>query len=177
MLSVPASRYLPVDGEGIPLGPAASIHGTPLDFRRAKAVGRDLRAGSAQLAATRGFDHSLLLDGWRQGHVIPAARMEEPETGRFLELLTDQPAVALLGQHAGRVSGRQRTANLPSERRSVPRDTALPGFTEQELLPQCRPQTGRAVEVDDDVEVRIVRRSCGATGQGLAIHTNVEVTT
>lgn len=92
-LSVPASRYLPVDAAGIPLGPAAPIQGTPLDFRRAKPVGRDLRTGSTQLAASRGFDHSLLLDGWRQGHVIPAARVEEPSTGRVLEVLTDQPAV------------------------------------------------------------------------------------
>ena len=93
VLSVPASRYLPVDKEGLPLGPPCPVHGTPLDFRRAKAVGRDLRTGSAQLVASRGFDHSLLLDGWRQGHLIPAARVEDPATGRFLELLTDQPAV------------------------------------------------------------------------------------
>ena len=93
VLSIPASRYLPVDAEGIPLGPAAPIQGTPLDFRRAKAVGRDLRAGTVQLAASRGFDHSLLLDNGRQGHVIPAARVKDPATGRFLELLTDQPAV------------------------------------------------------------------------------------
>lgn len=93
VLSVPASQYLPVDAAGIPLGPAAPIQGTPLDFRSAKPVGRDLRAGSAQVAASRGFDHSFLLDGWRPGHVIPAARVQEPRTGRVLEVLTDQPAV------------------------------------------------------------------------------------
>ena len=93
VLRVPASRYLPVDADGIPLGPPAPTQGTPLDFRRAKAVGRDLRAGSVQLVASRGFDHSLLLDGWRQGHVIPAALVEDPVTGRVLEVFTDQPAV------------------------------------------------------------------------------------
>lgn len=43
VLSVPASQYLPVDAAGIPLGLAAPVQGTPLDFRSAKPVGRDLR--------------------------------------------------------------------------------------------------------------------------------------
>lgn len=95
VLRIPASRYLPVDGTGIPLGPPVPVHGTPFDFRVAKAIGRDLRAGTAQLAASRGFDHSLLIDGRHGGQLAPAARVEEPATGRVLELITDQPAVQL----------------------------------------------------------------------------------
>lgn len=93
VLSVPASRYVPVDETGIPLGPPAPVHSTPFDFRVPKSVGRDLRAGTAQLAASRGFDHSLLLDGWHTGHLTQAGRVEEPVTGRVLEVATDQPAV------------------------------------------------------------------------------------
>ena len=93
VLSLPAGRYLPVDETAIPLGSPAPVQGTPFDFRNPKPVGRDLRAGTAQLATSRGFDHSLLLDGWQPGLLVPAARVEEPLTGRVLELVTDQPAV------------------------------------------------------------------------------------
>jgi aldose 1-epimerase len=93
VLSLPASRYLPVDETAIPLGPPAPVQGTPFDFRVPKPVGRDLRAGTVQLATSRGFDHSFLLDGWQPGRMVPTARVEEPLTGRVLELVTDQPAV------------------------------------------------------------------------------------
>lgn len=93
VLSLPASRYLPVDETAIPLGPPAPVQGTPFDFRVPKPVGRDLRAGTVQLATSRGFDHSFLLDSWQPGRMVPTARVEEPLTGRVLELVTDQPAV------------------------------------------------------------------------------------
>ncbi len=93
MLSIPASRYLPLDQTGIPLGPPAPVRGTPFDFRSPKAVGRDLRAGTVQLAASRGYDHSLLLEGRRAGHLTRGALVRDPVTGRSLEVLTDQPAV------------------------------------------------------------------------------------
>jgi aldose 1-epimerase len=95
VLSIPASHYLPVDETGIPLGPPAPVHRTPFDFRSPKSIGRDLRAGTVQLATSRGFDHSLLLDGRNGGRLTQAARVEDPVTGRVLEVLTDQPAVQL----------------------------------------------------------------------------------
>jgi aldose 1-epimerase len=93
VLSLPASRYLPVDETAIPLGLPAPVQGTPFDFRVPTPVGRDLRVGTALMASSRGFDHSFLLDGWQPGRMVPAARVEEPLTGRVLELVTDQPAV------------------------------------------------------------------------------------
>jgi aldose 1-epimerase len=48
-----------------------------------------------QLATSRGFDHSLLLDGRHGGRLARAGRVEEPVTGRVLEVLTDQPTVQL----------------------------------------------------------------------------------
>jgi aldose 1-epimerase len=95
VLSIPASHYLPVDETGIPLGPPVPVHRTPFDFRAPKPVGRDLRAGTVQLAGSRGYDHSLLIDGRHGRHLTRAARVEEPVTGRVLEVLTDQPAVQL----------------------------------------------------------------------------------
>jgi len=95
VLTIPASRYLPVDASGIPIGPPAPVDGTPFDFRSPKSVGRDLRAGTVQLATSRGFDHSFLIDGRHGGRLAPAGRVEEPVSGRVLEVLTDQPAVQL----------------------------------------------------------------------------------
>ncbi|HSJ22536.1 MAG TPA: aldose epimerase family protein [Nocardioidaceae bacterium] len=95
VLSIPASRYLPVDETGIPLGPPVPVHRTPFDFRSPKPVGRDLRAGTVQLASSKGYDHSLLIDGRHGKHLARAARVEDPTSGRALEVLTDQPAVQL----------------------------------------------------------------------------------
>jgi aldose 1-epimerase len=95
VLSIPASRYLPVDETGIPLGPPVPVHRTPFDFRSPKSVGRDLRAGTVQLTSSRGFDHSLVIDGRHGGQATRAARLEDPVTGRVLVVLTDQPAVQL----------------------------------------------------------------------------------
>jgi aldose 1-epimerase len=95
VLSIPASRYLPVDETGIPLGPPVPVHRTPFDFRSPKPVGRDLRAGTVQLASSQGFDHSLVIDGRHGGQPTRAALVQDPVSGRVLEVITDQPAVQL----------------------------------------------------------------------------------
>jgi aldose 1-epimerase len=38
-LALPAARWLPVDGRGIPAAPARDVAGTPLDFRAARPIG------------------------------------------------------------------------------------------------------------------------------------------
>ncbi len=40
LLSLPASRWLPADGRGIPTGPAQDVSGTEFDFRTPRPIGR-----------------------------------------------------------------------------------------------------------------------------------------
>jgi len=91
-LMVPADHFLAVDATAIPLpGPPASVEGTPFDFRQSTAIGARIRDNHEQVRLGRGYDHNYCLpagDGVRL-----AARLEAPQTGRVLELLTDQPGL------------------------------------------------------------------------------------
>ncbi|MFQ6171196.1 aldose epimerase family protein [Oryzobacter sp. R7] len=96
-LTVDAAHYLPVDSQGIPLDGAEPVDGTPLDLRRGEALGACARRSHPQTEAVRGIDHCLVLDG---GGLRRAARLEEPRSGRHLEVHTDQPGLQVYtGNH------------------------------------------------------------------------------
>ena len=85
-----ASHFIPIDAEGIPTGEIAPVVGTPMDFREVHAVGERIDADFDQLKNGLGYDHGWCLD--RQGDGLElACTVYEPEHGRFLEVLTDQP--------------------------------------------------------------------------------------
>ena len=92
-LTIAADTYLPVSRVGIPLGTPGRVEGTPFDFRIRHRVGVRLHDVNEQLQIRQGYDHNFCL----RGGVTPvprlAARLEDPRSGRVLELLTDQPGV------------------------------------------------------------------------------------
>lgn len=94
LLTLPAAEYTPVDSTLIPTGEFRSVEGTAFDFRRAKAIGRDIRSGrEEQILYGKGFDHNWVIS--REPVQIPrlVARVEEPESGRVLEVLSNQPGI------------------------------------------------------------------------------------
>lgn len=94
LLMIPANEFTPVDATLIPTGEFRSVAGTALDFRQAKPIGRDIRDGSnQQLMFGRGYDHNWVLS--RTSVAVPrlVARVEDPISGRILELLSDQPGL------------------------------------------------------------------------------------
>ncbi|CAM4004540.1 aldose epimerase family protein [Roseateles saccharophilus] len=92
-LTLPASRYSEVDEHLIPLCHAA-VEGTPFDFRRPTPIVARLREAHPQLLRARGYDHNWLLDG-RPGAdgLRPAATLEDPHSGRRMDVLTTEPAL------------------------------------------------------------------------------------
>jgi aldose 1-epimerase len=90
VVTIPASRYLPVDPRLIPRGALEPVDGTPFDLRRPTRLGAHLRDGHPQLRRARGYDHTFVLDGVG---LTTAAHVEEPRSGRTLTVLTDQPGV------------------------------------------------------------------------------------
>ena len=108
VLTVRASTYLPTDPTAIPLGSPAPVAGTPFDFRTALPVGQRVRDDDEQLRIGQGYDHALVIDGWSEGALLRAARLQDPSSGRTLDLLTDQPAVQVYsgGHLDGSVVGR-----------------------------------------------------------------------
>ncbi|MGK5555335.1 aldose epimerase family protein [Actinomadura kijaniata] len=93
VLTVEADRYLPVDGHQIPTGKVAPVEGTPFDFRAPRAIGERLRDPHPQLLVGSGYDHTLVLRDAPAGAPLPAARVEEPGSGRTMEVLTTEPGV------------------------------------------------------------------------------------
>ncbi len=89
VLEVAASRFVRVGAGGIPTGELPPVAGTPLDFRTPHRLGERLRDAHEQLLPTRGYDHSLVLDG----NVQPAARLHDPVSSRVLEVETTEPAL------------------------------------------------------------------------------------
>jgi aldose 1-epimerase len=94
VLTMHASHYLPVDAGLIPTGEIRAVSGTPFDFTTGRRIGDALRANAEQLTRAGGFDHNFVLDAEAgvDGASI-AARVEEPRSGRVLEVLTRQPGI------------------------------------------------------------------------------------
>ncbi|RBM19011.1 galactose-1-epimerase [Streptomyces sp. PT12] len=94
-LALAASRYLPVDATLIPTGELADVRGTPFDFRAAKPIGQDLRAGHPQLLAAQGYDHCMVLDKGPTETPGHAATLHDPGSGRVMTVSTTEPGVQL----------------------------------------------------------------------------------
>ena len=92
-LRLASSKYLPTDPTLIPKGELADVEGTPMDFRTAKALGRDIDADFPALLFGKGYDNCWALDGWQEGVMMEAAYLADPTSGRTMRVLTDQPAV------------------------------------------------------------------------------------
>ncbi len=96
-LTAQASRYLPLDGGGIPTGRLVDVKDTPFDFtNRATRLGDAIAAltPSPEGATQGGVDHCLVLDDWQpDGALRPAVTLTDPASGRSLEILTDQPGI------------------------------------------------------------------------------------
>lgn len=78
-LRLPAGRRAEIDDAGIPTGAFPPVAGTRYDFTSARAIGGDA------------FDHSWLL-GDEEG-LTPAARLEDPFSGRTLDIFTTEPTI------------------------------------------------------------------------------------
>lgn len=94
-LLIEADAYTPVDPTLIPTGELRPVAGGPFDFREASPVGPHLReAGDEQIRIGKGIDHNFVLNG-EAGTLRRAARIEEPASGRVLEILTTSPGLQL----------------------------------------------------------------------------------
>jgi aldose 1-epimerase len=93
-LTLNADAFTPVSEDLIPTGEVRAVANSPWDFRGNKAVGKDL-------ATAGGYDHNFVLNDYHtsdsafglEESVRTAARLYDPQSGRVLEILTDQPGI------------------------------------------------------------------------------------
>src|SRR5262245_45301655 len=94
-LMLNAAAFTPVDSTLIPTGRIAPVAGTPFDFRQSTAIGARIDGSDEQLRFGRGYDHNWVLDrqGPPQDTLALAARLEDPVSGRALDVRTTEPGI------------------------------------------------------------------------------------
>lgn len=93
-LTIPASRYTPVNDKLIPTGELRPVTGTVFDFTTGRLLSDGVRDGrDPQIVIGRGWDHNWVLDKGRTAQPALAAKLEDPRSGRVLEVLTTEPGV------------------------------------------------------------------------------------
>lgn len=110
LLCVEADAYTPVNSCLIPTGELLPVAGTVFDFRTPQAIASRIRDGlDPQLVFARGYDHNFVLRGVN-GSLRRAARLEDPRSGRVLELSTTEPGLQVYTGNflSGAVVGKDR---------------------------------------------------------------------
>ncbi len=142
-LTIPASHYTPVDATLIPTGVLLPVAGTAFDFRRGRIIGQDIRDGSdPQIRAGRGYDHNFALDAGLTPRPKFAARLEDPGSGRVLEVWSTEPGLQVYtgnfldGTHAGKHGHLYRMGDgIALEPQKFPDAPNVPQFVSARLNP------------------------------------------
>lgn len=92
-LWVDADSFTATDDQLIPTGEILPVDGTPMDFRTAKAVGRDLNEPYQPLLFGRGYDHNWCLNN--HGAFCKVAEIRGDKTGIAMEVMTDRPGIQI----------------------------------------------------------------------------------
>lgn len=93
-LTVPATRFTPIDSKLIPTGELKPVKGTVFDFTKGRIIGDGIRDGrDQQIVYGHGYDHNFVLDAGLTAVPKLAARLEDPQSGRVLEVLSTEPGV------------------------------------------------------------------------------------
>ncbi len=88
-LGIFASQYTVSDENLVPTGQLAFLENTPMDFSKAKPIGKDIKLAG-------GYDHNMILNS-NHGK---AAELFDPDSGRFMEMFTTEPAVQFYSGNA-----------------------------------------------------------------------------
>ena len=91
-LMINGTAITSIDEHLIPTGDFIDVKGTPMDFTKAKTVGRDIEQHHPQMVFGNGYDFSWVLKK-NLGEMGLAATVYEPDSRGFMEVLTDQPGM------------------------------------------------------------------------------------
>ena len=95
LLTINADNYTPVDSTFMTTGEILTVENTPMDFRSAKAIGKEINNYDfVQLKNGKGYDHNWVLNTNRDITQL-AAKVMCPETGITLEVYTDEPGIQI----------------------------------------------------------------------------------
>ena len=92
-LTINADYFTPIDSTLIPTGELAAVDHTPFDFRKAELIGARINSDHQQIKFGLGYDINFVLKKNPDLGVQLAASVYEPQSGRLLEVFTDQPGI------------------------------------------------------------------------------------
>ncbi len=111
VMTMDADHITPVDAVLIPTGEHMAVEGTPFDFREPHAIGERVGEQHQQLIYGGGYDHNWELNVPADGSMHNVCSVYEPECGRLMEVITDQPGMQFYcgnffdGSYCGKVEG------------------------------------------------------------------------
>lgn len=117
-VTIDADKFISVDATLIPNGKLVTVTNTPFDFRKAKNIGKDIATKDDQLKKGHGYDHCWVLNNKYSGFNF-AASAYHPESGRLLEINTDEPGIQfytgnfLYGTYSPRTGFCMETQHFP----------------------------------------------------------------
>ncbi|MFC5666449.1 aldose epimerase family protein [Kitasatospora misakiensis] len=143
LLTLDADGYTPTDERLIPDGRIEPVDGTPFDFTTARPIGKSVHDAHPQLTGPGGYDHNWVLRPRpADGTPGPAARLEDPVSGRTLEVLTTEPGVQVYTANTfhGAVTGASGVpygpfAGIALETQHFPDSPHRPAFPSTVLRP------------------------------------------
>jgi aldose 1-epimerase len=92
-LQLNADAMTPTDSLQIPTGQIAPTANTPFDFQAPAAIGTRVDCDNPQMALARGLDHNFVLNKSAPAALDWAVRMQDPDSGLMLEVLTTEPGI------------------------------------------------------------------------------------
>ncbi len=108
ILKINSLYTTPVDNELIPTGELAPVEGTPFDFNEPTVIGERINEENEQLKNGSGYDHNWVINRGDQEGVVFFADLYEPQSGRGMEVWSDQIAMQFYsgnffkGKHTGK---------------------------------------------------------------------------
>ncbi len=95
-LKLNSERFLPIDADGLPLGPIENVRGSPFDFATPAALDC-VPESHPQLQLNRGYNHAFLLDARCRDLTLPAAELVSSDGRLALQVFTSLPALHVYG--------------------------------------------------------------------------------
>lgn len=92
-IMINADHLTAINDEAIPTGDLPLVENTPFDFRSPRSIGERINQDDEQLKNGNGYDHNFVLNKAQAKELSLAARVLEKNSGRVLEVFTQEPGV------------------------------------------------------------------------------------
>ena len=93
IVQIYAEKYNPIDSGWIPLGPIATVKGTPFDFTKPTTIGARINDDNQQLKNGQGYDHNFVLNGTKVDGLNHAATVTGDKSGIVMNVYTQEPGL------------------------------------------------------------------------------------